>query len=82
MMMMIFLEVNKLAVDIICFFACSQNDVSTYIVEYLHHELRVTVVKLCCQCCFLVTVGQGCLIWARVIERDHVSYLGILLTTL
>jgi hypothetical protein len=30
-----------------------------------------------------IILGQGCLIWARVIEReDHVSYLGILLTTL
>lgn len=47
MIMMIFLKVKKLVVDVICFFACSQNDVSTYVVEYLHNELHVTVVKLC-----------------------------------
>jgi hypothetical protein len=33
MMKMIFLEVKNLAVDIICFFACAQNEVSTYLVE-------------------------------------------------
>jgi hypothetical protein len=47
MMKIIFLEVNNLAVDIICFFACSQTYVSVYVVECIHHELRVTVVKLC-----------------------------------
>jgi len=47
MMKMIFLEVKNLAVYIICFFACSKNYVSVYVVEYLHHELRVSVVKLC-----------------------------------
>jgi hypothetical protein len=42
-----FLEVKMLAVDIICFFAGSRNDVSTYVLEYLHHEWCVTVVKRC-----------------------------------
>jgi hypothetical protein len=52
-MKMIFLEIKILAMDITCFFACAQNYVSTYIVEYLHHELHITVVKLCGQCRFL-----------------------------